>query len=507
MTAHDLKKYLPSRRGRWSGSLFIKCLVGIMCIFFFGTVAVFSFGGMKHRARLDLEMEPDNVIRTMRQGLAGISPAELKARAESPFCHELLQAMVSDLIDARKDLWRRYNRSLAFHEDYFLIVRYRDKDTVCEYVTKRPGDLPPLIDEMEAQARQTGAAAGMRTEISASNSWITVASLPVEGAPETFVTLGVQVKMHPLGVIFPELRAAGHVLIHLTFISFLSALLLAAYVVRRIRRAERVAAEWALGNLGVRINDPGRDEFGRLSAAFDHMADVLGKNIEVKQSLAASEERNRLARDLHDTAKQRCFVLGLRLSLLARICQDDPKRTELVQSALELTKLVQSDLADVIQRFSWPTIAQAGLLKATTDSLDILFQGSDINWSIDLKPEEAAELESEPFWAGQLLLITTEAAANVLKHSRASNMKVSFHSEGETGFWIIEDDGCGFDESRVSGRGMGLSNMKQRAESCPGGHLVIKGGPGCGTVLKVIFDYSESTKSEDRDANDNNIGG
>lgn len=473
--------------GLWLNSLFFKCLLGIMVIFILGSLMMFTIVGLMHSSKLKREMDPVSLEASLRDGLNQINVDELRELAETALCRNHLQLLIPRLLARNRDLWMRYNRSLAFNQKMDIALRYHRADRRCQYPVHQPSELSDHLMETELTAIRTGRAAHFWQDDSSSDRWISVVSLPLDD-PDIFITLGVSMDSRFSGMMFPELRAIGILFIHLTLISLMSSLLLAAVVVRRIHRAQQAAAAWSRGELSVRINERSRDEFGRLTEAFDHMADALGKSFEVRQSLAVAEERNRLARDLHDTAKQRCFALGLRLSVLAHSCGSDSKQSETVRSAMELVKLLQEDMSDVIHRFYWPTIAQAGLRQATIDSLDLLLNGSEISWTLDLAPDDAANLEKEPQWAGQLLLFTTEAAANALKHSQGRHLSVSFdHNQGR-GTWTVSDDGRGFNPEEVSGQGMGLSNLRQRAETLPGGSLSLISSQGQGTTLTLTFD-------------------
>lgn len=484
MTDHQYhRSEIKAPAPRWYSSLFIKCLAAILVVFLTGSLLVFlSFGFMLNQG-LKLGMSPDDLESHLQAWVDGKDPETLSLAAESPYCQAVLGAAIVDILNRDSELWRRYNRSQAFTPTMSLALEYRRADKACRFTS---GDQEILRQLMDGPSERL---LGLAVD-SIPGHWLGLAEVSPAGRPDIVVTVGFLIDDNSLGNLVPELKALGHVTIHMSLISILSALLVTIYIVRRIRRVERAAAKWAEGRLDVRIGDPHRDEIGRLAATFDHMADALSKNIEVKQSLATAEERNRLARDLHDTAKQRCFALGLRLSLLARTCSGDDKQTELVQSALELTKLLQNDMTDVIQRYSGPTIAQAGLSQALHESLDLLLKDSDIRWKVELNPEDAALIEKDPHLAGQLLLISTEGAANSLRHSQAETLTISFYRIGNVGEWRIADDGIGFDTSAAADRGMGISSMRQRAESLPEGQLSIMSGPGRGTKIKATFKLS-----------------
>ena len=87
----------------------------------------------------------------------------------------------------------------------------------------------------------------------------------------------------------------------------------------------------------------------------------------------------------------------------------------------------------------------------------------------------------------QLLLIFKEALHNIRRHAPAAAADIRLTWEAELLTLVIHDDGCGFDPE-AHHEGHGLSNMKQRAETCRG-HLRIHSAPGHGTTLTLTLPY------------------
>lgn len=275
--------------------------------------------------------------------------------------------------------------------------------------------------------------------------------------------------------------------LYVLVINFCSVLVLVPLLVKRIRKAERVASAWTDGDLTARIEDGGKDEFGRLTHSFDEMADALSVVIEMKLALAASLERNRLARDLHDTAKQRAFALGLQLTALTKHGAANSESANLTRAALALVSHLQQDLADIIRRLSAPTIAEIGLRRALIDGIDALLAGASACWTLHLSRDDERKLEVVPDIARQLLLISIEACANVLKHAGATRVDLAFSRVGDAYTLKIVDDDKGFDARRVELLGMGLPNLRLRANSLPHGELRLASSPGKGAEIAVSF--------------------
>lgn len=255
-------------------------------------------------------------------------------------------------------------------------------------------------------------------------------------------------------------------------------------LVRRVRRATDAADRWAAGDFGARIDDRSHDEFGRLAERFNRMADALAKMLEVEKALVVSNERHRIARDLHDTAKQRCFVLGLKLTELQYEARDSAPLLAAVADARRIADQLQQDLVNVVSGYSLPAVTELGLREALARAVADLLCGSGIAFTLDLPPGEENRLRDAPIVAQELLMITHEAVANARRHSGCRRIHIGCHRHGRT-YWTIEDDGTGFDPDRAP-LGMGLANLRWRATALPEGDLFIDSGAS-GTCVVVSF--------------------
>jgi signal transduction histidine kinase len=91
----------------------------------------------------------------------------------------------------------------------------------------------------------------------------------------------------------------------------LTGLLITRNVSRRLRRITQAAEAWSKGEFAVEVRDPTPDEIGRLGQDLNGMAEQLHTLLATREELAVVEERNRLARDLHDSIKQNVFATAL----------------------------------------------------------------------------------------------------------------------------------------------------------------------------------------------------
>jgi len=198
-----------------------------------------------------------------------------------------------------------------------------------------------------------------------------------------------------------------------------------------------------------------------------------------RAQLATLAERQRLARDLHDTVKQKAFALNLQLATARRLIGETPGSDRLDQ-AQRLTQQIQQELAQILDE-----------LRASDTELPLIerLRQRAIEWSHtsgltpafsldDVPPLPAAQEES-------LLRIVDEALANVLRHAGATRVEIALRREADRVRLAIADNGRGIAADHVSG--MGLGNMRERAESLPGGRFDLDAPDGKGTRVAVSF--------------------
>lgn len=206
------------------------------------------------------------------------------------------------------------------------------------------------------------------------------------------------------------------------------------------------------------------------------------------QSMAVLEERERIAREMHDGLAQVLGFVNTKAIAVARLLEvgrPESARTQLS----ELESMVRSLYADVREAIIGLRTAprpDCGLCQALRDYLEAFQQQSDIPVELRVGGDEG-ELHL-PFAAEiQLLRIVQEALANVRKHSGAGRAAVCVVPVDGTVTLTIEDDGQGFDPARKGHGGwprFGLKTMSERAESVHG-TFAVESRRGAGTRVVV----------------------
>ncbi|MEZ4671626.1 MAG: histidine kinase [Anaerolineae bacterium] len=225
------------------------------------------------------------------------------------------------------------------------------------------------------------------------------------------------------------------------------------------------------------------DEIALLTSIADQIGIAVENTRLYEQSkqLAVSEDRRRLARDLHDSVTQSLYCLTLFAEAGQRLMRmGDHERVEkylerlgkTAQDALREMRLLLYELR--------PLAFHSGeLIEAIQQRLDAVERRAGLSAHLITTPLPALAPRLEE----GIYHIVLEALNNALKHSHSSVVSVDLSHEGETITLNVNDHGVGFStiEAQSAG-GMGLSNMRERAEEL-GGTLSIKSSPREGTQV------------------------
>jgi two-component system sensor histidine kinase DevS len=194
-----------------------------------------------------------------------------------------------------------------------------------------------------------------------------------------------------------------------------------------------------------------------------------------QRALAVADDRERIARDLHDTVIQRLFASGLQLQAVSsRVDPEVRTRLEGIVDGLDETI---RELRTAI--FALHTTDES-VLGLRAELLDIVVEAS-ATLGFEPRLELAGAVETiDSQVRDQLVPVLREALANVARHAKASTARVSVEA-GDIVTVVVVDDGCGMPDDLVSGNG--LTNLRQRAARL-GGALTIRRRELGGTELR-----------------------
>jgi len=214
---------------------------------------------------------------------------------------------------------------------------------------------------------------------------------------------------------------------------------------------------------------------------------------------AAQEERNRLARDLHDSIKQQLFSIQMSAATVQQRWESDPTCAQVALT--DLRRASQDALAEMnalLLQLSPEPLERVGLTQAIQEQCEALGyrSGAKVNCQIDELPEDAL---LPPGWQESIFRIVQEALSNISRHARASKVNLSLQQDHASQQLTlkINDDGQGFVPSAEL-QGQGLKGVLQRAEAL-GGQAFFKAQPGQGVMLQVNLPFLPAIVEQETD--------
>jgi signal transduction histidine kinase len=254
-----------------------------------------------------------------------------------------------------------------------------------------------------------------------------------------------------------------------------------------LKRGERL-----LGLVGVMTRQRRRfsQDDAQLLMRLAHQVVVAIENARLYQQvrhLTALEERDRLAREIHDHLAQSLGYLNLKASITDELLsggQLAPAQASL-RELREVAKETYTDVREAIFSLRETVLPGLGLLPSLREYLAEYRTHYGVEARLEADDESLTQV---PAHVGiQIIRIVKEALTNVRKHAGASKAWVRFERDGDWTRIIVEDDGRGFDPVQVTEEGQqyfGLQIMHERAESV-GGSLELDSRPGHGTRVVI----------------------
>jgi signal transduction histidine kinase len=195
------------------------------------------------------------------------------------------------------------------------------------------------------------------------------------------------------------------------------------------------------------------------------------------QELAVVEERNRLARDLHDSVKQQVFAISMQLGAARALLDQKSQAYAPVAEAERLAKQAGAELTTLIRELRPP-----GLERKT---LAVALRGYATEWSRQNNIDTELHIDNDLTLDGNveqaLFRVVQEAFANIARHSRATKVVVELVRDAAGTVLCIRDNGAGFDTDDVQS-GVGLHSMQERLTQL-GGTLQVASQNGAGTQI------------------------
>jgi two-component system sensor histidine kinase UhpB len=236
----------------------------------------------------------------------------------------------------------------------------------------------------------------------------------------------------------------------------------------------------------------------QLSAAIESLVSQLEKRNRQLRALseqvlnAQEEERKRIALSLHDDTGQALSMLIIHLERLeTRLPADEGETRKKLAAARQLAAHALAELRKIVRDLRPSILDTLGLVPAIRWYARSCLEEAGIRVQIEAKedcgPQDCGPLPYQLTTA--LFRIAQEAINNIVRHSEAKSVSISFSEGPEAVYLTVIDDGQGFDAPGVNGKSLdrqqwGLVGMRERAELA-GGELVVDSQPGKGTQVQV----------------------
>lgn len=260
-----------------------------------------------------------------------------------------------------------------------------------------------------------------------------------------------------------------------------SAYLPSRSLAKRLENLATSAEAWANGAFDRPIDDDSQDEIGQLAHSLNRMALQLQSLLQTQSQVAVLEERTRLARDLHDAAKQQIFATSMQIGAANALMEQNPTaaRTHLTQAG-ELAEAVQKELGRLIQELRPFQLEGKGLVAAIRELGAQFEQRNGLPVTVRVQGEQQLPLAIEQ----SLLRVVQEGLSNIGKHARAQKVEIWLGISADSVRLEISDDGSGFDPS-LRGDGFGLRSMQGRVAELNGQFEIKSGGDGTKIAVQI----------------------
>lgn len=224
-----------------------------------------------------------------------------------------------------------------------------------------------------------------------------------------------------------------------------------------------------------------------------HREELKGLTAQLFQS--QETERKRIARELHDEAGQALTGINFSLETIEKsLSQDDSQVKELVQEIKKQLNRTYQEMRRISYRLHPALLTDLGLEPALDSYLAHISKHCDLDIHFRMV---GFENRIDPDLETLLYRLSQEALTNTLKHAGAETFHLSIIRSYPNIIFVAEDDGVGFDVSKLDQHqhGLGLLSMRERA-SIAGGKFTLRTAPGSGTRIRIEISIKENSNDK-----------
>ncbi|SMP22796.1 two-component system, NarL family, sensor histidine kinase LiaS [Laceyella tengchongensis] len=264
---------------------------------------------------------------------------------------------------------------------------------------------------------------------------------------------------------------------------------------RRLSRLIEAILRFERGNFSYRLPDLGEDEIGLVGTRLNQMAERIEKQVASLQKLSTekaewveaqkqaviSEERQRLARELHDAVSQQLFAISLMASAMKETLPEAEDSVGKQIAMIEkMAGIAQNEMRALLLQLRPVTLEGKGLKEGLAELLDEFGakHPASLHWEVGDLPRLPKGVEDH------LFRIVQEGLSNVFRHAQATSVTVRLVFRGRHVHLRMIDNGVGFDMSKVKSSSYGLQSIQERASEI-GGIAEVISVPGKGTQIEV----------------------
>ena len=226
--------------------------------------------------------------------------------------------------------------------------------------------------------------------------------------------------------------------------------------------------------------------------------DLRAKTLQQAGETAAQAERNRIARELHDSIKQQIFSISMSAAAAKAHWQsaDGGDAREAVEDIQRSAKEAQVEMQALLQQLRPAPLENTSLVDALRIQAQALgFRtGAQVHVEIGELPGNERLL---PGTQEAIFRLVQEAFANIAKHARAQTVWLTLRNEEQTLRIVVRDDGQGFASEQASA-GMGLNNLRERSQELHG-QAEISSRPGQGTSVIISIPLLNALSSPEEE--------
>lgn len=218
-----------------------------------------------------------------------------------------------------------------------------------------------------------------------------------------------------------------------------------------------------------------KEQFKAQEARLQHQEQLLHSNIKTQE-----EERERIAKDLHDEVGSKLNVIHLYLHQLLK------KQPEAKESVSEMITVLK-DTIQTSRRISHdllpPTLDKFGLAVAIEELSEVVEQANDMQLQLELEGERPQGIDK--IVEINLFRVLQELISNTLKYAKASEVRIKLWQNEEKVILNYADNGLGFDpDKKEHQKGLGMKNIESRLQMI-GADLDLKSSPGKGVQVQI----------------------